>query len=145
MLFWLPCLFLWRFLIKFLFKIDVKYFSTCPSSCDECLFNAYSKSMQNALLVALSPLVMVVPNLTLNQNWCKMFFWLPCLLLWRFPVQCAFGLFGCLASSCGGIPDWCKIFLWLPCLLLWWPLVQCLLEIDAKCSSGCLGGASFNP
>ena len=60
MLFWLPWLILWWFLIQFLFKIDAKCSLGClGSSCGGCLFNPYSNLIQNALLATLPPPVVV--------------------------------------------------------------------------------------
>ena len=138
MLFWLPCLLLWWFLIQliqFSFKIDAKCCSGClASSCGGFLFNSYSKLMQNALLAALPPPV-VVSYSALIQNWCKLISWLPCLLLWWFLIHVLFKIdancsLGCLVSSCGGFR------------------IRYLFKIDAKCFSGCItsscGGLLLN-
>ena len=80
MLFWLPCLLLWWFLIQFLFKIDAKCSLGClASSSGRFLFSSYSKLVQTDLLAALPPPV-VVSYLILIRNLCKMLSWLPCLL-----------------------------------------------------------------
>ena len=69
MLFWLPCLLLWWFLIQFLFRFDAKCSSGCLASpCGGSLFNSYSKLIQTAPLAAF-PLPVVVSHSILIQNW----------------------------------------------------------------------------
>ena len=116
MLFWLPCLLLWYFLIQFLSQIDAKCSSgKLASSSSGSLFNSYSKLMQNAHMAAWPPLVVV--------------------FLFEIDAKCSSG---CLAFSCG-----CCLFnsyskmmqnAHLPCLLVCWFLIQFSFKIDAKCS-----------
>ena len=105
MLLWLPWLLLWWFLIQFLFKTFAKCSSGClASSCGGFSSKSYAKLMQNAPLAALPHLV-AVSHSSLIQNRCKMFQWLPCLLLWWFLIECSYKTdakcsLGCIASSC---------------------------------------------
>ena len=114
MLLLLPCLLLWSFLIQFLFNHDAKCSSGClASSCGRFLFNSYSNLMKNAPLAALPPPVVISYSLLIQicsknaplvslpppvfisyslliQICSKMILWLPCLLLWSFPIQFLF-------------------------------------------------------
>ena len=127
MIFWLPCLFLWWFLIQFLFKIDAKCSPGCHASpCGGFLFRSYSELMQNDLLAALPPPVVASYSI-LVQNWCKMLSGLTCLLLWWFLIQFSFKIDAKCSSGCR--------------LLLWWFLIQFSFKINVKCSLDCLGSS----
>ena len=102
MLSWLLCLHLWWFRIK-LNKIDAECSSGCfVCSCDGFLLHSYSKYMENVVLAAASPSV-VVSTWILIQNWCQILYWQLCLLLWWFIIKLFFKIDAkCFASSCGG-------------------------------------------
>ena len=121
---WLPCLLLWSSLIQFLFKSDAKSSSGClASSCGRFLFNSYSKMMQNPLLAALSPPVVVSYSL-LNQIWYK-------ILSWRSSFSSAHFLFNSYSKMM-------KNLLLAPFLLQCSFLIQFLFKTDAKSSPDCL-------
>ena len=146
MLFRLPWLLLWWFLIQFLFKTDAKCYSfNLASSCGRFLFTSYSKLMQNAPLANLHPHVVILIQFLFKTNakcssgnlassWRRFLFSSHSKLMQNTLLSTLLPPVVCSSSIL--IKNWCKMLFQLPWLLLWWFLIQFLFKTDAKCSPG---------